>query len=153
MLQTSREFTFFGLHRQPARCGLRIFSRLAADAMARPIHDDEDATTRAVVVIVTELQDNPGASITNTAESCAAQVCVYFNIHPSRLVWIENYDERALPRCQWAHYRPTGESYDLVSFDFRSARAINDGGPTLGRPTWKYCDKATVETMIGETLP
>ena len=151
-----KNFTFIGLHFQPATCRLRVFSSLdeRARARARPIHDDEDSATRSVIVIATELRDNPGASITNVAERCAAQVCIFHDIHPSCLVWVENYDDRDLPPSQWPHYRPTGESYDLVSFNFRSARQINDeGGPTLGTPTWKHSSKAAVELMIGESLP
>ena len=149
-----KHFTFFGLHRQPATCRIRIFSKLDAREQARPIHDDENATTRSVIVIATELHDNPGASITNVAEKCAAQVCLFHDIHPSRLIWVEHYDERDLPRHHWAAYRPEGEGFNLVTFDFRNKREVNDeGGPTLGTPTWKHSNKAAVELMIGESLP
>lgn len=149
-----KHFTFIGPNLQPATCRLRVFSSLDQRARARAIHDDDDIATRFVVVIATELRDNPGASITNMASECAAQVCIFHDIHPSRLVWFEHYDDRELPPSQWPHYRPTGESYDLVNFAFLSARQINDiGGVSLGQASWKASSKAAVELMIGEELP
>lgn len=154
MTVIEQEFYFDGLNRRQGKCHLRLFSRLAVEQQARPIHDDEDTATRQVIVLATEVEDNPGASITNAAEKLAAQVCEHFAIRPSRLVWVEHYDERDLPRHQWASYRPEGESYDLVSFDFRSARQIHDGGGiSLGKPTWKHTTKADIEKLIGEKLP
>jgi len=61
-----------------------------------------------VVVIATELADNPGTSITNAAEILATEVCRRFRIPPERLVWIEHYaysPESAIPR-----------TFDLVTF-------------------------------------
>ena len=54
-----------------------------------------------VVVVATELPDNPGTSITNMAEQLATQVCRAQNIAPQHLVWIEHYP---------------GGSWDLVTF-------------------------------------
>lgn len=59
-------------------------------------------------VISTELQDNPGMSITNAVEKVAAQVSAYFEIPLSELVWIEHYPEEP----------PHKESFDLVEFSF-----------------------------------
>ena len=90
MLKTEQEFYFDGLNRRQGKCHLRIFSRLEPEQQARPIHDDEDFAASRVVVVATEVEDNPGASITNAAEKCASQVCEHFEIHPSRLVWVEH---------------------------------------------------------------
>ena len=63
-----------------------------------------------VVVIATELKDNPGMSITNAAEYVATEVCRHLRIDPTRLIWIEHYG-----------YPVPGESkrvrtYDRVTF-------------------------------------
>jgi hypothetical protein len=43
------------------------------------------------IIIVTEIDGNPGASVTNAAELIATQVCQRFDIDPAKLVWIEHY--------------------------------------------------------------
>ena len=43
------------------------------------------------VVIVTEVDDNPGTSVTNMAEELATEVCKTFRISPHKLVWYEHY--------------------------------------------------------------
>ena len=61
-----------------------------------------------VVVIASELRDNPGTSVTNGAELLATQVCQRFCIAPERLVWIEHYGYA----CDYSIPR----DYDLVTF-------------------------------------
>src|SRR6185503_8773416 len=65
-------------NRITARCRLRFF----------------EAPTGDVVVVATELPDNPGMSITNAAEELAGTVCRDYGIDPERLVWVEHYPER-----------------------------------------------------------
>ena len=100
------KFMFRGLHGRSAWCGLEII-RLS------------DGRT---VVIATERKDNPGASITNVAETLASYVCDCFAIDPGKLVWIEHYEYG---------YPPTGStmrarSYDLVAFKRRSPIRSNN---------------------------
>jgi hypothetical protein len=59
----------------PARCRVRIY--LPNDARDAP------------VVVSSELPDNPGGSITNSAEAIAAGV-IRANKLPTPLVWIEH---------------------------------------------------------------
>src|SRR5687767_704206 len=94
MLVIDEIFEFEGLNKRTAKCRIRIFTHLTTAARQRPLYDDEVQETAMVVVIATELDDNPGASITNAAEECAAQVCHRCRIHPSRLIWVEHYDDR-----------------------------------------------------------
>ena len=156
-----QEFYFDGLNGRQGKCHLRVFSRLQPEQQARPIHDDEDSAARQVVVIATEVEDNPSASITNTAAKVAAQVCQHLGVHPSRLVWVEHYDERAnapirsYAREKYAtHNGDDDERFSIVTFDFREARnQRNIGGASLGEPTWKHTTKADIEKLIGETLP
>jgi len=68
-------FDFRGLGGRPAWCRLELI----------PLVDGRTA------VIVTEVSDNPGTSVTNAAEHLASFVCDRFRIDPDRLVWIEHY--------------------------------------------------------------
>lgn len=59
-------------------------------------------------VMVTELPDNPGTSITNAAENLANEICKRYGISHKDLVWIEHY-----PPCdKW------DETFDLVKFEY-----------------------------------
>ena len=119
------DFSFQGFHGQPARCALEIL----------PLSDGRTA------VIATELEDNPGTSITNVAEHLASHVCDRFGIAPEALVWIEHYG-----------YPPPGSSrkrtYDLVKFRRRPCEPItwasailrwkpNDWPGHFEKPDWR----------------
>ena len=47
-----------------------------------------------LVVVLTELPDNPGMSVTNAAEEIASQVRREFGLDPDQTRWIEHYPER-----------------------------------------------------------
>jgi hypothetical protein len=101
------------------------------------------------VVIATELPDNSGMSVTNSAERIAGEV-ISFHRLPTPLVWIEHHEAGA---------RGTKEdpaSFDLVTF---SSYEVEDLGSymgeerkRIGEPSWKPLDRATVEALIGEPL-
>ena len=80
------------------------------------------------VVIATEVEDNPGTSVTNAAEELACQVCVEFSIDPSQLVWIEHYGYPA-PGELKRHPR----TYDLVTFTISPAAR----GAVFRQPQWR----------------
>lgn len=44
-------------------------------------------------VIVTELPDNPGMSVTNAAEYVADEICERYGIRPEELILIEHYPQ------------------------------------------------------------
>jgi hypothetical protein len=105
-------FDFLGLHGQRARCQL--------------MHIDIDHFSQ--VIIATELPDNPGASITNTAELLATQACEHLNLtfmNAYTVTWIEHYPVR--PGHSAGAIIPA--TYDLVVFKLQA------GG--LERP-WKF---------------
>jgi hypothetical protein len=77
-----------------------------------------------VVVIATELIDNPGMSVTNAVEALATQACEQFDLNPRSVVWIEFYGYPANEDPLAA--RP----YDRVRF-----ASVNSRGP-LGHPSW-----------------
>ena len=113
-----------------ARCRVRIY--LPDDALDAP------------VVICSELPNNPGGSITNSAETIAAGV-IRANKLPAPLVWIEHLPEGG-----------TGggpEAFELVVF---SSYEVTERAPYLGETrTWigdvtrKRLDRPTVEVLVG----
>ncbi len=68
-------FDFLGLGDYPSSCGLRIYLR----------------ERQAPVVVLTELRENPGTSVTNAAEFLARQVAQAYDL-PSDTVWVEHYE-------------------------------------------------------------
>jgi hypothetical protein len=82
------------------------------------------------VVIATEIPDNPGISITSSAEEVAMLVLGRFNILPSELIWIENYP--ATPEHE--------EIFDRVYF------AMKDG--RLEDPYWQRITSEEAMTLL-----
>jgi hypothetical protein len=91
---------------RPAHCRVRIY--LPDDVLDAP------------VVICSELPNNPGGSITNSAETIAAGV-IRANELPTPLVWIEHRPEET---------RDVEETFELVVF---SSYEVVESAPYLGR--------------------
>jgi hypothetical protein len=112
-----------------ARCRVRIYLP----------DDDLDAP----VVVCSELPNNPGGSITNSAEMIAAGV-ILTNELPTPLVWIEHWPEETTEGQ---------ETFELVVF---SSYEVVERAPYLGETrawiadaTWKRLDRPTVEALVG----
>ena len=107
-----------------------------------------DEERDAVVVICTELANNPGASVTNAARRIAAEVIEAHRL-PTPLVWIEHHPPET-----------TGgrtEIFEMVLFDsyevrLRRAPYLGDRAVEIGSPTWKPLDWASVEMLVGKRL-
>lgn len=116
-----------------AQCRVRIY--LPDDVLDTP------------VVICSELPNNPGRSVTNSAEVIAAGV-IQANKLPTPLVWIEHRPKES-----------TGEgpeTFELVVF---SSYEVTERAPYLGETrarigdaTWKSLDRATVEVLVDEKV-
>ena len=113
-----------------ARCRVRIY-----------LPDD---MRDAPVVVCSELPNNPGGSITDSAEAIAAGV-IRANELPTPLVWIEHWPKEATDGVE--------ESFELVVF---SSYKVEESMPYLGETrawrgdaTWKPLDRATVEVLVG----
>jgi hypothetical protein len=114
---------------RPAQCRVRIYLR--------------DDVRDAPVVICSELPNNPGGSITNSAEVIAAEV-ILANELPTPLVWIEH----------WPKESTSGEeTFELVVF---SSYEVEERAPYLGETRariggapWKRLDRGSVEVLIG----
>jgi hypothetical protein len=114
---------------RPAHCRVRIYL--------------PDALRDAPVVICSELPNNPGGSITNSAEVIAAGV-VRTNELPTPLVWIEHWPEES---------REGEESFELVVFSryevVERAPYLGETRTWIGDATWKQLDRPTVEALVG----
>jgi hypothetical protein len=100
----------------------------------------------APVVLCSELPNNPGGSITNSAEVIAAGV-IRVNELRTPLVWIEH----------WPKESSEGQAtFDLVVFSIYevSERApyLGETRTWIGEPSWKPLDRATVEVLVGGKL-
>ena len=98
------------------------------------------------MVICSGLPNNPGGSITNSAETIAAGV-IQVNELPTPLVWIEHWPEETTE----GH-----ETFELVVF---SSYRVEERAPYLGETrawigdaTWETLDRTAVELLVGEKV-
>ena len=114
----------------PARCRVRIY-------FFDDMHDSP-------VVVCSELPNNPGGSITDSAEVIAAGV-IRANELPTPLIWIEHWPKENTDRG--------AETFDLVVFSsyevVERAPYLGETRAWIGEPTWKPLDLATVEILVG----
>jgi hypothetical protein len=114
---------------RPARCRVRIY-------LPEDVHD-------APVVICSELPNNPGGSITNSAEAIAAGVIRANELHTPP-VWIEHCPEEIAEGL---------ETFDLVVFSNykveETAPYLGETRAWIGDATWKPLDRASVEALVG----
>ena len=112
-----------------AHCRVRIY-----------LPDDPDD---ALVVICSELPNNPGGSITNSADVIAAGVIRAHEL-PTPLVWIEHWPEESADEQ---------ETFELVVFSsyevVERAPYLGETRAWIGEATWKRLDRATVEVLVG----
>jgi hypothetical protein len=95
------------------------------------------------VVVCSELSNNPGGSITNSAEVIAAGV-VRANELPTPLVWIEHWPEESTEG---------EENFELVVFSsyevVERAPYLGETRAWIGDATWKTLDRTAVELLVG----
>jgi len=103
-----------------------------------------DDTRDDPVVICSELPNNPGGSITNSAEVIAAGV-IKANELPTPVVCIEHWPKESTDGGE--------ETFELVVF---SSYEVEERAPYLGEtrawigePMWKPLDRASVEVLVG----
>ena len=122
-LRYDRLYLYRGFHGCPSHCWLRIYT-----------------APGQTVVLATEVDDNPGTSITNMAAGLATEVVRAFGLPLDRLVWIEHYPDRMVsagrPRLPAA--------FDQVTFT-HTAQGLQS-------PQWCRLSLAQVETLIGQVL-
>ena len=84
---------------------------------------DLEVDQKLHIVIVYEVKDNPGTSVTNAAEILANQVCKDFNLDVNKVIWIEE-----------------NKGYALVDF-------MKYGGKLRG-PKWTYIDEKQLQEIL-----
>lgn len=106
----NENFEFKGYWNCLSKCEVQINVEQNGDIISR------------VVVILTELPDNPGTSITNAFESIATEIYhrMLKDIPIERIEWIEHY----------LGTRYLGETYDRVIMDW--------DGKKFYSPRWKH---------------
>lgn len=115
-----------GYHGCPSKCRIRLFRVYGAP-----------------VIVCTELEENVGTSVTNTAEVIATLV---WNVlgKPENLQWIEHYADRA-----FFGKKPTmREEFDLVVFERRDSGLLE----RFCHPRWRRISKEEAESLCGATL-
>ena len=113
----------------PSRCRVRIY-------LPEYVRD-------APVVICSELPNNPGGSITNSAEVIAAGV-IQANKLPTPLVWIEHWPEES------TEGQETLELVVFFSYEVtETAPYLGETRAWIGDATWKQLDRPTVEALVG----
>ncbi len=100
----------------------------------------------APVVICSELPNNPGDSITNSAETIAAGV-IQANELPTPLVWIEHWPGE-ITEGQETFELVVFSSYEVVE----RAPYLGETRAWIGDATWKTLDRTAVEVMVGENV-
>jgi hypothetical protein len=97
----------------------------------------------APVVICSELPNNPGGSITNSAETIAAGV-IRTNELPTPLVWIEYWPEETTEGNE-TFVLVVFSSYEVVE----RAPYLGETRAWIGDATWKALDRTAVELLVG----
>ena len=103
-----------------------------------------DDTRDDPVVICSELPNNPGGSITDSAEVIAAGV-IRANELPTPLVWIEHWPKESTDGRD--------ETFELVVFSgyevTERAPYLGETKTRIGETTWKALDRTSVEVLVG----
>jgi hypothetical protein len=97
------------------------------------------------VAIATEIGDNKGPSITNTAEAWAREAQKEYSLDPNKTWFVEHYDRRGNGSYGAPVKEMEAETYDIVSFQWDY-----DGLPR--QPKWRPIPKKELEALIGEQL-
>lgn len=101
-------FAYVGYHECESFCKLEI-----------------TGTTHHALVVMTELKENVGTSITNRSERIAEEVVHRYGLQPGRCIFVEHYDQNSYNSgtakdIHWA----------LVTYDW--------AGKTASSPEWSY---------------
>jgi len=96
------------------------------------------------VVVVTELPDNPGMSVTNAIELIATGLTNIHGFPPDRTTWVEHYPEREVAERLLAE-----ETFDIVTFRWERDR---QGRWRASNPRWQRITREGVERLAGERL-
>jgi hypothetical protein len=117
----------------PSHCRVRIY-----------LPDD---VRDAPVVVCSELPNNPGGSITNSAETIAAGV-ILANELPTTLMWIEHWPKESTDAGEETFELVVFSSYEVVE----RAPYLGETRAWIGDATWKTLERTAVELVVGENV-
>ena len=122
------------------------------DAGGRPAHCRvqiylPDDMRDAPVVICSELPNNPGGSITDSAEVIAAGV-IRANELPTHLVWIEHWPKESTDGGEEVFELVVFSSYEVTE----RASYLRETREWVGEATWKQLDRASVEVLVRDKV-
>lgn len=114
-------------------CQVRIYTRAAA------------AFTH--VVIMTEVDEDHGVSVTNAVERIAGELRDAHNLPLESTVWIEHYPDRRGPQDE--NDETLAENFSLVTF----AEGGGAWDRIFGTPKWEHISVDKVLELIGSAKP
>lgn len=125
-----------GYHGVKSVCYLRLYQPKESDG--------QPPEPRPAIAIFTELEGNPGTSVTNRIEVLATLAWEFLQRPETTPVVIEHYPNRGV------HNKHTGrwqfpESFDLVKFERKP-----DG--RFAKPMWRRVPCAEIELLLGQSL-
>ena len=115
-------YEYEGFSGPRARCGLEGYPRPGG-----------------MLLVLTEMPDNPGTSITNMAEALVTRICRERDISPHGLVVVEHYPVRG-KHLQYP------ETYDLIRFGFNWRTA------SFTSPKWERISPDAFEALVAESF-
>jgi hypothetical protein len=104
-----------------------------------------DDVRETPIMMCSELPNNPGGSITNSAEVIAAEV-TRANELPTPLVWVEHWPKESVGGREETFELMVFPSYEVEE----RAPYLGETRSRLGTATWKRLDRATVEVLLVE---
>ncbi len=94
---------------------------------------------KPTIVVITELKDNPGMSITNAIEIVVSQISTMLELWDKPVIWIEHYPEET-------GYEAEG-TFDLITFC--QVNNFAGGEIKVRNPGWRPLRKAAVDLLVG----
>ena len=94
------------------------------------------------IIIMTELSDNTGASVTNSCGYIAKQFTEQNNLSLNDLIFIERYDERSYESWQTSMKNGKFPNYALVNF--KDNNSINE----KLAPDWTYLPEHEFDDLV-----
>lgn len=124
------KWKYRGYHDSPSMCHLRLFE---------PVE-----TYKPLIAIFTELDSNPGTSVTNRIEVLATMAWQWQERPQRGLTVVEHYPNRGMHnpiKNRWQF----PEEFDVVTFE-------QSDGCRFARPKWRRVSRQEIEGMIGQPL-
>lgn len=91
-------------------------------------------TNHHALIVMTELKNNPGTSITNRSERIAEEIVHRYGLEPGRCVFVEHYNEHS-----YNGGRKSDVHWSIVTYNWQNKRA--------SVPEWKYITTEQFESL------